>query len=57
MNASAPSRRNALVSVITAIAVGIVLGVAGVFTTASVVGQGPQAEATSPVEVLDYGTR
>ncbi|WP_214400832.1 hypothetical protein [Pseudonocardia lacus] len=55
MNA-APARGSLLISAITAVALGIAIGVAGVFTVASVAGQPPEAQATT-VEVLEYGTR
>jgi hypothetical protein len=55
MNA-APGPGNLLVSALAAVALGIALGVVGVFTLASVAGQEPVAEA-STVQVLEYGTR
>ena len=55
MNA-APRGGSLLISAIAAVAIGIVIGVAGVFTVVSVVGQAPEAQATT-VEVLEYGTR
>jgi hypothetical protein len=55
MNA-APARGSLLISAITSVALGVAIGVAAVFTVASVAGQPPEARATT-VEVLEYGTR
>ncbi|MCO1655520.1 hypothetical protein [Pseudonocardia humida] len=55
MNA-APARGSLLISAVTAVALGVAIGVAGVFTVAAVAGQAPEAQATT-VEVLEYGTR
>jgi hypothetical protein len=45
-----------LVSALASVALGIALGVVGVFTLAAVAGQEPVAEAAT-VQVLEYGTR
>jgi hypothetical protein len=50
--------RNPLLGAVVALALGIVLGVAGVATAASVLGQeAPQPEDAASVQVLEYGYR
>jgi hypothetical protein len=55
MNA-APARGSLLISAITAVALGVAIGVAGVFAVTAMAGQAPEAQATT-VQVLEYGTR
>jgi hypothetical protein len=56
MNAAARGPAS-LTGAVIALALGVVVGVAAVFTAASVLGQEPANAATPQVEVLDYGTR
>jgi hypothetical protein len=50
--------RNPLVGAVVALALGIVLGVAGIFTAAAVMGQeSPQPQEAASVSVLEYGNR
>lgn len=50
--------RNPLIGAVVALALGIILGVAGVFTAASVMGQEtPQPQEAASVQVLEYGNR
>jgi hypothetical protein len=53
---NSPFSASPLAGAVVALALGIVLGVVGVVTVASVAGQEAAAQAT-PVEVLEYGTR
>ena len=50
--------RNPLIGAVVALALGIILGTAGVFTAASVLGQEtPPPRDAAQVDVLEYGNR
>lgn len=50
--------RNPLIGAVVALALGTILGVAGIFTAAAVMGQEtPQPQGAAQVEVLEYGNR
>lgn len=50
--------RNPLLGAVVALALGIILGIAGIFTAAAVAGQeSPQPQDAASVQVLEYGNR